>query len=294
MRAGAYYNEIDPYAAQWLRNLIEDGLIAPGDVDTRSIVEVHPDDLKGYTQVHLFAGIGGWSFAARLAKWPDDKPLWTGSCPCQPFSSAGKHKGTADERHLWPDMRRLVEERRPPVVFGEQVASSSGRIWLAGVRTDLEALAYAVGAADLCSAGIGAPHIRQRLWWVAESDRGERDRIASREERFSYGTPARWKQSDCKLERGSSVSGMDYPAGSRWSRGHRAGQQEQGAWPRCSPGWTDFDLVHCTDGKARRFEPGSFPLAHGVSNRRGRLRSYGNAINPYLAAEFVAAYLESA
>ena len=61
----AYYNEFDPFAAAWLRNLIAQGLIAPGDVDERSIKDVSPDDLRGYTQCHFFAGIGGWSYAAR-------------------------------------------------------------------------------------------------------------------------------------------------------------------------------------------------------------------------------------
>lgn len=127
----AYYNEIDPYAAEWLRNLIRDGLIAPGDVDERSIADVQPDDLKGYTQCHFFAGIGGWSLALRLAGWPDERTVWSGSCPCQPFSAAGQQRGTADERHLWPEFARLIAERRPPVVFGEQVASKLGRGWLA-------------------------------------------------------------------------------------------------------------------------------------------------------------------
>ena len=164
----AYYNEFDDKAASWLEELIRQNLIAPGDVDRRSIKDVSGDDLKGYDQCHFFAGIGGWSYALRLAGWPDDRPVWTGSCPCQPFSAAGKRKGTADERHLWPEFRRLIAERRPARVFGEQVASKDGRLWLAGVRTDLEALAYGVGAADLCAAGVGAPHIRQRLWWGAQ------------------------------------------------------------------------------------------------------------------------------
>jgi hypothetical protein len=109
----AYYNEIDPYAAQWLRNLVAAGHIAPGDVDERSIVDVQPDDLRGYTQCHFFAGIGGWSYALRLAGWPDDRPAWTGSCPCQPFSAAGKQRGSEDERHLWPAFFRLISECRP-------------------------------------------------------------------------------------------------------------------------------------------------------------------------------------
>jgi DNA (cytosine-5)-methyltransferase 1 len=127
----AYYNEIDPYAAQWLRNLIDAGHIAPGDVDERSIVDVQPDDLRGYTQCHFFAGIGGWSLALRLAGWPDDdRPVWTGSCPCQPFSAAGAQRGSDDERHLWPAFFRLIGERRPAVVFGEQVAGAAGLAWL--------------------------------------------------------------------------------------------------------------------------------------------------------------------
>lgn len=79
-----YYNEHDPYAAQWLRNLINAGEIAPGDVDERSIEDVVPDDVRGYTQRHWFAGIGGWSLALRRAGFPDDRPIDTASCPCFP------------------------------------------------------------------------------------------------------------------------------------------------------------------------------------------------------------------
>lgn len=167
----AYYNEIDAGAAQWLRNLIAAGLIAPGDVDERSISDVRADDLVGYSQCHFFAGIGGWSYALRLAGWPDDRPVWTGSCPCQPFSSAGRGGGFADERHLWPEFFRLIRQCRPEQTFGEQVGSALGRTWLSAVRADLESVGYAVGAADLCAAGIGAPHIRQRLYWVADAGR---------------------------------------------------------------------------------------------------------------------------
>jgi len=171
----AYYNEIDPFAAEWLRRLIAEGLIPAGDVDERSIIEVTADDLRGFRQAHFFAGIGGWPLAARLAGWPEDRPLWTGSCPCQPFSVAGPGRGTDDERHLWPAFAGLIAQCRPAVVAGEQVASKAGRSWLAGVRTDLEALGYGVGAADLCAAGVGAPHIRQRLYWVAEPDAARRE-----------------------------------------------------------------------------------------------------------------------
>jgi len=164
----AYYNEIDPYAAQWLRNLISAGHIAPGDVDERSIEDVKPGEIAHYTQCHFFAGIGLWSLALRRSGWPDERPVWTGSCPCQPFSAAGKGAGVDDERHLWPAWRHLIAERRPGVIFGEQVASKAGLGWLDLVQTDLERAGYASGAVDLCAAGFGSPNIRQRLWLVAE------------------------------------------------------------------------------------------------------------------------------
>jgi len=170
MTRGVYYNEFDPRAAAWLRALIERRLIPAGEVDTRSIADVQPDDLRGFTQHHFFAGIGGWSRALQLAGWPEDRPIWTGSCPCQPFSVAGKRKGTADERHVWPDFFRLIGECRTAVVIGEQVASKAGREWLSGVFADLEGVGYAGAGADLCAAGVGAPHIRQRLYWVGVAD----------------------------------------------------------------------------------------------------------------------------
>lgn len=164
-----YYNEIDPYAAQWLRNLIAAGHIAPGDVDERSIVDVRADDLRGYRQCHFFAGIGVWSYALRLAGWPDDREVWTGSCPCQPFSAAGKREGYADERHLWPHWHRLIRERRPATVFGEQVSAAIGSGWLDDVCLSLEELGYALGAASFPACSVGAPHIRQRVYFVADS-----------------------------------------------------------------------------------------------------------------------------
>lgn len=164
----AYYNEIDKFAAQWIRELIREGLIPDGVVDERSIEDVRPDELTGYTQCHFFAGIGGWAYALRLAGWPDDRPVWTGSCPCQPFSAAGKRKGTADERHLWPAFFWHISQQRPVTVFGEQVASKDGLSWLDTVQLDMEGAGYAVGAVDTCAAGYGAPHIRQRIYWVGD------------------------------------------------------------------------------------------------------------------------------
>lgn len=165
----AYYNENDPYAAQWLRNLIAAGHIALGEVDDRSIEDVCPDDLKGFTQCHFFAGIGGWSNALRLAGWPDDRPVWTGSCPCQPFSAASsvhkKSKKLEDERHLWPYMRDFIPYYRPEMVYMEQVESAIGAGWLDRVLGDMEDINYTWEEPTVLPAVCtSASHKRDRLW----------------------------------------------------------------------------------------------------------------------------------
>jgi DNA (cytosine-5)-methyltransferase 1 len=216
----AYYNEIDTYAADWLRNLISHNLIADGVVDTRSITEVSISDLKDFTQCHFFAGIGGWSYALRLAGWSDDTPVWTGSCPCQPFSLAGLQRGFDDERHLWPTWFNLIKECRPPTVFGEQVASATR--WLELIRSNLEELDYTFGAIPLEAASAGAPHRRDRLWFTAyaewnkqpreEPRSGEAGRVGREQQSLPWNEPwtsalSRLRALDDGLPR--SVAGTD-------------------------------------------------------------------------------------
>jgi DNA (cytosine-5)-methyltransferase 1 len=326
----AYYNEIDEYAAQWLRNLIAAGHIAPGDVDTRSIEDVAPDDLKQYTQCHFFAGIGVWSLALRRAGWPDDREVWTGSCPCQPFSVAGKGNGFNDERHLWPAFHWLIEQRRPNVVFGEQVASKDGYVWLDLVQADLEGSNYTVGAIVAPAAGFGAPHIRSRMYWVADTYQEQRGRqpdselhayrqTTGREQGYGItqpdseaggmadaddeGSQGRVGMSECADERfagsGGVVGGM---ADTTNERQHGRGSSEEGnggSPARVEPErlcatrgfWSAADWIYCRDEKYRPVEPGTFPLAHGATSRVGRLRAYGNAICAPQAEEFIKAYL---
>jgi len=316
-----YYNEHDPKAAAWLRELIACGHIPAGVVDERDIQQVKNDELTSYTQCHFFAGIGGWSLALRLAGWPDNLPVWTGSCPCQPFSSAGKQKAENDERHLWPDFRRLIEAGRPAIAFGEQVASKAGREWLAGIRTDLEALAYEVGAADLCAAGVNAPHIRQRIFWVADSNcagrtwsrqaqstkwHGDTQPVGTgqacgmadnQSERRNGSTGMQWQDGRALTETSgrlvhSCVSGLEGHSrnGNDRNQPGRIDAEPSGSTSQASRPWNQYELLECTDGNARRIEPGTFPLAHGIPGRVGLLRVYGNAIVPQLAAEFVMAW----
>ncbi|MCO8625973.1 DNA cytosine methyltransferase [Burkholderia multivorans] len=253
----AYYNEIDPYAAQWLRNLIAAGHIAPGDVDERSIEDVRPDDLRAYDQCHFFAGIGVWSHALRRAGWPDDRPVWTGSCPCQPFSAAGKGAGFDDDRHLWPAWYWLIGQRRPVAVLGEQVASAAGLRWLDRVCTDLEDADYACGAVDFCARRVAFPIRRSRLFFMAHAN-GQRQ-------------PRRPKPNCRALE-----------SEQRASRRSHAG----GCGPAALPDWRD---VVGADGNRRLLEPGTQPLIDGSAGHVGRLRAYGNAINAEAATQFILA-----
>lgn len=280
----AYYNEIDPFAAQWLRNLIKEGHIAPGDVDERSIEDVSPHDLKGYKQCHFFAGIGVWSYALRQAGWDDDREVWSGSCPCQPYSSAGKRKGFADERHLWPAFFHLIRECKPQIVIGEQVASKDGLAWIDLVYSDLEGENYACAAVDLCAAGVGAPHIRQRLYWAGVSHEYRPD---TRGLVDADGT-------------GRSAAGRDAIPNRRRATDDSLGGSEDD-FGRMGTGdsgttngfWSNPDWIKCRDNKWRPVRPGTQPLVSGAPARMGRLRAYGNAIVAPLAKTFVEAVMES-
>jgi len=346
----SFYNEIDPYAAAWLRNLIKAGLIPDGEVSTQSIVDLRPSDLSGFDQCHFFAGIGGWSQALHLAGWAPDRPVWTGSCPCQPFSVAGKGAGTDDPRHLWPHFHRLIQACRPPVVMGEQVAGKAGYGWFDGVRADLEGSGYSSRAADIPALAVNAPHIRQRLYWVAcdmananQGGRGRRPRDGDGER---DGQAGEWHEdhrqpAGCGEDRGdvadlhqsgqldpinngerakgmgpsqpSGDSGGDHMAdanncgsftqsnrNNRKVDGTVSGKESAGHQsticftPRSSDNsfWSDHIWLTGSDGKARRSKPGLPLLAHGIPNRVGRLRAYGNAIVPPLAAEVIKAFME--
>lgn len=295
----AFYNEKDRYCAQWLRNLIDAGHIAPGVVDERSIEDITPNELREFTQCHFFAGIGVWSYALRLAGWPDDRPVWTGSCPCQPFSAAGKRAGFKDQRHLWPAWFHLIRECRPGVIFGEQVASLAGLGWLDLVQADLEGANFACGPIDICSASATDADIRQRLYWVADSSSEglaqrtsfsgiQREEVcaSTREAAFRSGTTGRVGHATRQRRGEEGAIGCGHSQ--RLADASSVGRLPATLGRINRP----VEWVYCADGFHRPVEPSTFPLAHGIANRVGRLRAYGNAINAEVAATFISAYIE--
>lgn len=162
------------------------------------------------THASLFSGIGGFDIAAEWAGWDNvfncdiepfcetvlkysfkgaihygdikttDFTVWrgkidvlTGGFPCQPFSTAGKRKGTADNRYLWPEMLRVIREIRPRWVVGENVlgiVNWDGGLVFEQVHADLEAEEYEVQAFVLPACSVGAPHLRYRVWFVAHAN----------------------------------------------------------------------------------------------------------------------------
>lgn len=331
----AYYNENDPFMADWLQELISRDLIAPGVVDSRSMLEVSPEDVKGFTQVHWFAGIGGWSRALRQAGWGDDVPVWTGSPPCQPFSTAGQQLGEEDERHLAPTFAKLVSQCQPTILFGEQVSNSkvlgaiartpkqraardASTAWLDSLFDELERSYYSCAAADIPAASVGAPHIRQRTYFGAV-----RMADAERYQQWGRGRPG------CKGQEGdepgiessgcSQAGGVAHSVGTGRGQagcnteGNReedvgrsrdwngnAGTDDERSRVENSPRsradkvrWDKADWLRCRDGYYRPVEPGTFPLVNGLPGRVGRVRGYGNAIVPEVAATFITCFMEA-
>ncbi len=313
-----YYNENDKFAAQWLRNLIEEKLIPEGIVDDRSIEDVQSKDLKEFNQCHFFAGIGGWAYALQLARWNSDRPVWTGSCPCQSFSVAGQRKGADDERNLWPQWFRLIRESRPATIFGEQVVGAIGFGWLDAVATDLEAVDYRFASSVLSGYVAAAYHRRQRLWFVADAQNSGRYRGSSQTKQKRKTTKQNYRRGVWSNTKGQRL----HMADTNFKRLQGSGHLERTSDPKknkekqehrvindggeCRVNWRAVEWVKCGDGKTRPIplESDVQPLVNGIpevmdseGNPRkysyaGSLKGIGNAIIPQVAAEFISAFLE--
>jgi len=298
-----YYNEFDKKKCAMLSQLMKDGHITKGYIDDRPIQDVQADELAAYTRCHFFSGIGLWDHALNLAGWPEDKPVWTGSCPCQPFSPAGRQKGKADDRHLWPEWLRLICERRPATVFGEQVASAVTHGWLDDVYQGLESEGYAVGAAVLPASSVGAPHRRERLWFVVKQASGQPSNVVNTQHDgpSAPAQPRGYGQAICHNEEGADSAvkfkGASQPsnvanANGSGPQGHRGLEQEpiqKGRQGAQRHPWQSGIWVDCPDGKQRLVEPSIQLLVNGYPARVAILHAAGDAIVPQVASGFIIA-----
>ena len=320
--AWAYYNDSDPNACDWVRRLIRKGLIADGEVDQRDMREVQPEDLQGFDLVHLCSGIAGWDLAMQWSGEEFDEPAWTVSCPCPPFSAAGKrltcpeckgphlvwcprrtgyaicagceHSWLADSRHIWPEVWRLVAGSRPGYVFGEQVASAAGLDWIAAVQASLDILRYDSWAEDRAASSVAAPHKRQRYWWIAFLEDGLADagRTDSRQDggrSEEAPAPGSGENLHRRYRQGrlADADGRDAEAeGIQRGGQQRLASQDAGIVARFE-GWDQVEWLECGDGITRPVKPGVPPLAHGIPKRLVQLGGYGNAIVPQVASEFI-------
>jgi DNA (cytosine-5)-methyltransferase 1 len=256
------YNEINPFRAEWLRNLSDQGAIAYGTVWQEPIQELKYANWKSYKQVHFCAGIGLWSLACRWAGIVDDQQIWTASLPCQPFSNSGARKGIADDRHLWPYLRAAIEKHRPGIVVGEQVGSPLGRDWLRTIRSDFEAMGYRGWAIGVPACVVGAPHERQRLYWLAYADDYKWRTEAALWDHRNRSHPIGWQDASDLTLRHKPLTGPAEP----WD----------------NPSWLRFP-----SGKLRPIERGTFPLVDGSTSNMAAVSAYGDAIVPRLAADFL-------
>jgi DNA (cytosine-5)-methyltransferase 1 len=323
-----YYNDIDKNAAAWLAQLCQMGLIANGTVDNRSITEIQAHELKQYTRLHFFAGIGGWDYALQLAGWPDDKPIVTASLPCQPFSEAGKGLGQRDERHLLPEFIELVKCSNWPLIVGEQVPAAIKHGWMDDLQLEMGKQGYTTGFVVLTAAGQGAPHIRKRIYWVSHYKGTKLQRSRNTRERRDGSSDVSHLAECNQPKQGSRLLHTEsqrrnifnaenvWPPNGKIDTSANTSHSDHDQSPRMqfanSNEWHKPDWIYCRDDKYRPVKPSILPLAYGVSKGVGyssdpsapinanetqearvmRFKGYGNAIVPQVAAQFLRAVMQ--
>lgn len=223
-----------------------------------------------------------------------------GGFPCQPFSVAGKQKGTDDGRYLWPEFSRLVSELRPSWVLAENVP---GIVRLASDRVcaDLEREGYSVGIWDYEAASVGAPHRRERVFFVAHAGRtlrqGSIELGALREE------AERWAADKPERPSGAHVADPD---------GERREEQREHCEPSSAHAAAECNSKRLTQSRMDRvvngfssgldgsgltfWETEAEPAertAHGVKDRVNRLKALGNAVVPQQVYPLFKAIMEA-
>ena len=271
----------------------------------------------------LFSGIGGFDLAAEWAGWQNafhcewnefgqkilkyywpnatsygditktDFTIWrnridvlTGGFPCQPYSLAGKRLGKEDERHLWPEMLRAIREIQPTWVVGENVyglVNWNGGLVFHEVQTDLEAEGYEILPVILPACAVGAPHRRERIWFVAYSNKCTAGPSRTSERTFGSRSnnndePKEWREQTEQRFRCSDVL-------------RNVADTNTGRFKKCWPKW--FTSGELTQDYGLTSEPGICSGNDGISGkldgitfpkwRNESIKAYGNAIVPQVA-----------
>lgn len=214
------YTDIDPYCCEVLRARVADGGLPPGEVWERDIGTLTGKELAGYTQIHLFCGIGGIPLGLHRAGWPADWPIVTGGFPCQDVSVAGKGLGVEGGARsgLWKEMHRVIRIARPVWILAENVPALRTR-GADRVLGDMEGLGYTATPLVVGAEHAGAPHRRHRVWivgkrvdvadcWMRDGrqhkqKRGQNQRTAA----DGAGEASRWIVANTEPERRGARSG---------------------------------------------------------------------------------------
>jgi len=245
----------------------------------RMLLQKHWKGVKIYNDIK--------KLEAKDIKEPVD--ILTGGFPCQPYSVAGKQKGTNDDRYLWPEMFRVIKEVKPTFIIAENVRGliniQDGMVFET-VCSDLESEGFEIQTFIIPAAGVGAPHKRERVWIVGYSkyngsltskierrdnkinDRAEEgENTTLQPERTSRsGNNVTMENSGCELYERSSIRGKDEDE----TRKEITNQHQRSS----STSWRSWE-----------FEPDVGRVANGVPGRAHRLRGLGNAIIPKIAEE---------
>jgi DNA (cytosine-5)-methyltransferase 1 len=204
-------------------------------------------------------------------EYPD---IITGGFPCQPFSVAGKQKGTGDDRHLWPEMFRIIKTFKPKFVIGENVKgliNIQDGVVFETVCTDLESEGYEVQAFNIPAAGVGAPHRRERIWILATLGNSELNGSSTTKITRSITETSNdneERENATREFKGASESRDSQDVANTQEQIELGGRSGGTLWPS---NW--------------EFEPNVGRVANGIPGRVHRLKGLGNSIIPKIAEE---------
>ena len=248
----------------------------------------------GLSKPVLFCDIEPWSRKVLSKHWPDvpiavdvkelandpdrfiprtdpRNTILSSGYPCQPFSVAGKQRGTEDDRHLWPFISQIIAHKRPAFCVLENVYGHLA-LGLDEVLADLEAQDYAARAFIVPACAVNAPHRRDRIWIIAAN---VANTSSGRPQEHGHG------ETDDAVQRGKALADTD----NEGSQGRLSGRQDT-QWQ------SEHGHARCSGAAHRQpakdwwaVEPAMGRVAHGIPGRVDRLKGLGNAIVPQIAMQ---------